>query len=119
MTKAKAYYQAFLVLKCLSKEEYSLIPKRLLDEITSKMEQDPNITVDSTIPLEEQKIDEKAYDILDRVIKAIERAYGSDAIDNPEKYATSVGMEEPALTDIEIDLNTDTVYNQRKKQRQR
>ena len=30
MTKSKAYYQAYLVLDCLSNEEYSLIPK---DEI--------------------------------------------------------------------------------------
>ncbi len=87
MTKPKAYYQAFLVLKCLSKEEYSLIPQSLLDEITLKMEKDDSIVVDSTVPLDKQKIDEKTYDILDRVIKAIEKAYGKDAIDNPEKYA--------------------------------
>ncbi|MBR3281480.1 MAG: hypothetical protein IKI57_06590 [Clostridia bacterium] len=87
MTKAKAYYQAYLVLDCLSKEEYSLIPKEMIRDIESKMEKDPEIKVDSTIPLEKQKIDEKAYDILDKVIKAIEKAYGKDAIDNPEKYA--------------------------------
>ena len=91
MTKAKAYYQAYLVLECLSKEEYSLIPKDLLQEIESKMERDPEIVVDSNVPLEEQKIDEKAYDVLDRVIKAIEKAYGKDAIDNPQKYATVDG----------------------------
>ena len=90
MTKPKAYYQAYLVLDCLSKEEYALIPKDLLNEIKSKMEVDESITVDSTIPLEKQKIDEKTYDILDRVIRAIEKAYGSDAIDNPDKYATQV-----------------------------
>ena len=87
MTKAKAYYQAYLVLDCLSQEEYSLIPKDMLRDIESKMERDPEIVVDSTIPLEKQKIDEKTYDILDKVIRAIERAYGKDAIDNPEKYA--------------------------------
>ena len=116
MTKAKAYYQAYLVLKCLSKEEYSLIPKPLLTEITTKMEKDPNIKVDSSIPLEEQKIDEKAYDILDKVIKAIERAYGADAIDNPEKYAQETDdesedetfkQEKAQLTDIEIDIEND------------
>ncbi len=94
MTKAKAYYQAYLVLDCLSKEEYSLIPKELLEEIKLKMEPDPDIKVDSSIALEKQKIDEKTYDILDRVIKAIERAYGSDAIDNPEKYATDTQKQE-------------------------
>ena len=96
MTKPKAYYQAYLVLDCLSKEEYSLIPKSLLDEITSKMEKDDSIKVDKTIPLEKQKIDEKTYDILDRVIRAIEKAYGKDAIDNPEKYAK--------IDEIEVDL---------------
>ena len=89
MTKSKAYYQAYLVLECLSEEEYSLIPKELLDEIKQKMEEDPSIIVDSSIPLEKQKIDEKTYDILERVIKAIEKAYGEDAIDNPEKYANA------------------------------
>jgi len=87
LTKGKAYYQAYLVLDCLSEEEYSLIPNELLEEIKMKMEEDPEIKVDSSVPLEKQKIDEKTYDILDRVIKAIERAYGADAIDNPEKYA--------------------------------
>lgn len=96
MTKPKAYYQAYLVLDCLSKEEYSLIPKSLLDEITSKMEKDDSIKVDKTIPLEKQKIDEKTYDILDRVIRAIEKAYGKDAIDNPEKYAK--------IDEIEVDI---------------
>jgi hypothetical protein len=87
MTKSKAYYQAYLVIQCLSQEEYSLIPKDLIEEIESKMEKDPTITVDKTVPLEKQKIDDKAYDILDRVIRAIEKKYGADAIDNPSKYA--------------------------------
>ena len=90
MTKSKAYYQAYLVLDCLSDEEYSLIPQELLDDIKSKMEVDPTIKIDSSIPLEKQKIDEKAYDVLEKVIKAIERNYGKDAIDNPNKYATNV-----------------------------
>lgn len=86
MTKSKAYYQAYLVIGCLSKAEYNLIPKELLEEIKSKMEVDESIKVDKTIPLEKQKIDEKTYDILDRVISSIEKAYGKDAIDNPGKY---------------------------------
>ena len=110
MTKSKAYYQAYLVLDCLSNEEYSLIPKDLLAEIQSKMEIDDSIFVDKTVPLEDQKIDEKTYDILDRVIKAIERAYGEDAIDNPEKYANL--EENPSITstvkvddDFEIEID--------------
>jgi len=106
MTKPKAYYQAYLVLDCLSKEEYALIPKELLEEIKSKMEVDKSITVDSTIPLEKQKIDEKTYDILDRVIRAIEKAYGSDAIDNPDKYASLV-------TDPPVKEPKDKKYSQK------
>ncbi len=84
MTKPKAYYEAYLVLQCLSEVEYKLIPKDLLDEITTRMEVDESIKVDPTIPLEKQKLSEKTYDILDKVISAIEKAYGKDAIDHPE-----------------------------------
>ena len=112
MTKPKAYYPAYLVLQCLSKEEYSLIPKDLLDEIKNKMEVDETIKVDSTIPLEKQKIDEKAYDILDRVIRAIERQYGSDAIDNPEKYAEKVDDEAKKVDFInDLKLVVDQIEN--------
>ena len=95
MTKPKAYYQAYLVLECLSEEEYNLIPQNLLDEITSKMEKDDSIKVDSTIPLDKQKLDDKTYDILDRVIRAIERAYGKDAIDHPSNYGSNTEKNKP------------------------
>lgn len=105
MTKAKAYYEAYLVLQCLSKKEYSLIPKKLLDEITTNMEKDNSIKVDPNIPLEKQKLNEKTYDILDRVITAIERQYGKDAIDHPEDVVVveEKPPEEPAVEEIEID----------------
>ena len=109
MTKPKAYYQAYLVIQCLSKEEYSLIPKDLIAEIESKMEKDPSITVDKTIPLEKQKIDDKAYDILDRVIRAIERKYGADAIDNPSKYATDVEVDEGSAVKAPQSDDIDTI----------
>ena len=98
MTKAKAYYEAYLVLKCLSDVEYSLIPKYLLEEIEAKMEVDDSIVIDESIPLDKQKLDEKTYSILDRVIKAIENSYGNGAIDNPELYAGKVTKEEKKQT---------------------
>lgn len=114
MTKPKAYYQAYLVIKCLSKEEYSLIPKSLLNEITSKMEKDESIYVDPNIPLEKQKIDEKTYDILDKVITAIERNYGKDAIDNPTKYAK---LDSNPVEEIDIsDIFTEPVKKEEKKE---
>ena len=73
MTKEKAYYQAFLILEHLPKEEYSLIPQNLIDEIENHMEYDENITIDTSTSLESQKIDEKTYQILDKVIKSVER----------------------------------------------
>jgi len=114
MTKPKAYYQAYLVIKCLSKEEYSLIPKSLLNEIISKMEKDESIYVDPNIPLEKQKIDEKTYDILDKVITAIERNYGKDAIDNPTKYAK---LDSNPVEEIDIsDIFTEPVKKEEKKE---
>lgn len=73
MTKEKAYYQALLILKHLPKEEYDLIPREIIDDIENKMEYDENITIDSSVELEKQKIDEKTYNILDKVIKAVEK----------------------------------------------
>ncbi len=98
MTKSKAYYQAFLVLECLSQEEYDLIPESLLNEIKSKMEPDPTMKIDPNLPLEKQKIDEKAYDILEKVIKSIEKNYGKDAIDNPNKYSEKTTHKEKSTT---------------------
>ena len=73
MTKEKAYYQAFLILEHLPKEEYDLIPKDMIAEIEDKMEYDENISIDTSISLEKQKIDEKTYEILDKVIKTVEK----------------------------------------------
>ena len=103
MTKPHAYYEAYLVLQCLSKTEYNLIPKSLLDEITSKMEKDDSIKIDPSIPLEKQKLSEKTYGILDKVINAIEKEYGKDAIDHPENVTVKEDIKKDA--DIEIDLS--------------
>lgn len=110
MTKSKAYYEAYLVLQCLSDVEYKLIPKELLDEITSKMEKDESIAVDPNIPLENQKLSDKTYDILDKVISSIEKAYGKDAIDHPEDVDVTKNnkVEEIDLSDVKP---IDKAYN--------
>lgn len=73
MTKEKAYYQAFLILEHLPKEEYDLIPKDMITEIEDKMEYDESIRIDASVSLEKQKIDEKTYKILDKIIKTVEK----------------------------------------------
>ncbi len=73
MTKEKAYYQAYLILEHLPSEEYDLIPKEIIEEIENKMEYDENISIDTSVSLEKQKIDQKTYGILDKVIRAVEK----------------------------------------------
>ncbi len=110
MTKSKSYYEAYLVLQCLSEVEYNLIPKDLLNEITTKMEVDESIKVDPNIPLEKQKLSEKTYDILDKVISAIEKAYGKDAIDHPEDVVVEkkdvTKNNKPQVEQIDLDFDS-------------
>ena len=110
MTKSKAYYEAYLVLQCLSQVEYNLIPKDLLNEIESKMEVDESIKIDPNVPLEKQKLGDKTYDILDRVISAIENAYGKDAIDHPEDVVVEEpkAKNKPEVEEIDLDFDIDT-----------
>ena len=63
--KAKALYQVKLILDYLPEEEYKLIPKETIDYIEDNFEYDQNIVIDPNIPLEQQKIDDKAYEMLD------------------------------------------------------
>ena len=52
MTKEKAYYQAYLILEKLPKEEYELIPEKILDEIKSKMEYEAIKSYEQAIKIE-------------------------------------------------------------------
>lgn len=80
MTKGQAYYQAKLIIDGLSEEEYNLIPKDFIDEVNENMEYDENVTINPELPLEEQDIDDKTYDILERMLNKIDK----DAIKNIE-----------------------------------
>lgn len=69
VTKEKALYQVKLILDYLPKDEYKLIPQETIDYIEDNFEYDENITIDPKIPLDKQKIDDKAYDMLEKIIK--------------------------------------------------
>ena len=71
-TKAKSLYQVKLILECLPEEEYKLIPQETINYIEDNFEYDKNIAIDPNIPLEEQNIDNKTYEFLDKVLKEID-----------------------------------------------
>ena len=72
ISKAKALYQVKLILDYLPEEEYKLIPKETIEYIDNNFEYDENFSIDPKIPLEKQKIDGKAYEMLDKIVKATE-----------------------------------------------
>ena len=74
LAKAKALYQVKLILDYLSQEEYNLIPQKTIDYIEDNFEYDENITINPDIPLENQKIDDQTYKILDKIIKQTENS---------------------------------------------
>lgn len=74
LTKAKALYQVKLILDYLPKEEYELIPQETIEYIEDNFEYDEKITINPHIPLEKQKIDSKAYDMLEKIIKQTEKS---------------------------------------------
>ena len=72
MTKEKSLYQTKLILDYLPEKEYELIPKNIIAYIEGNMEVDETIIVEPNIELDKQNIDEKTYDMLDKIIKKIE-----------------------------------------------
>ena len=72
LSKSKALYQVKLILDYLPEEEYKLIPQETIDYIEDNFEYDENITINPDIPLERQKIDDKAYELLDKIINQAE-----------------------------------------------
>ena len=72
LSKAKALYQVKLILDYLPEEEYKLIPKETIEYIENNFEYDENFSINPNIPQKKQKIDDKAYEILDKIVKATE-----------------------------------------------
>ena len=72
ISKAKALYQVKVILDYLPEDEYKLIPKEMLDYIEDNFEYDEKFSIEPNIPLEKQKIDDKAYEMLDKIVKSAE-----------------------------------------------
>jgi len=72
LTEGKALYQVKLIIDYLPKEEYDLIPQEIISYIEENFEYDENIKVNPNIPLENQDIADKTYDILKKIVKGTE-----------------------------------------------
>lgn len=85
LSKNKALYQVKLILDYLPEEEYKLIPKETIDYIEENFEYDENFSINPNIPLEKQKIDDKAYEMLDEIVKSTELTKKENNSINSEK----------------------------------
>ena len=90
LTKAKALYQVKLILDYLPKEEYELIPKETINYIEENFEYDEKIKIDPSIPLENQKIDDKAYELLEKIINNAENNKSKSNTNDISQYIESV-----------------------------
>ena len=71
MTKEQSLYQTKLIIECLPEEDYNLIPKDIIEYIDTNMQYDETIKIDYNIDLEQQNVDEKTYEMLDKILKRI------------------------------------------------
>ena len=69
MTKEESLYQVKLILDNIPDYEYEKIPKDILIYIDKNMEYNESVTINTSIPLENQDIDEKTYVFLNKIIK--------------------------------------------------
>lgn len=93
LTKAKALYQVKLILGYLPKEEYDLISNETINYIEENYEYDENIIINPDVPLDEQEIDDKTYEFLDKIINESEKIKDLTKTDELEKYITNVKKE--------------------------
>lgn len=90
LTKAKALYQVKLILDYLPQEEYDLIPQKTIDYIEDNFEYDENITINPDIPLERQNIDDKTYELLDKIINQAENHANEQKNNEIDEYVKNV-----------------------------
>lgn len=69
LSKRKMLYQVKLILDYLPEEEYRLIPQDMINYIENNYEYDENIKINPNIPLEKQSIDDKTYEMLNKIEK--------------------------------------------------
>ena len=85
ISKEKALYQVKLILDYLPEDEYRLIPEETIEYIENNFEYDENFSIYPKIPLEKQKIDDEAYEILDKIVKATETTKRENRLQDSEK----------------------------------
>ena len=69
LSNRKMLYQVKLILDYLPEEEYRLIPQDMINYIENNYEYDENIKINPKIPLEKQSIDDKTYEMLNKIEK--------------------------------------------------
>ena len=101
-SKEKALYQVKLILDYLPEEEYKLIPQETIDYIEDNFEYDENFMINPNIPLEQQKIDDKTYEILDQIINKAEQSQKANKKDELASYIEKVKKENQEF-DIKVE----------------
>ena len=74
LSTEKAMYQAYLIIECLPEEEKNLIPLEKIENLKNQMEIDESIKINPNISLSKQKIDDKTIDILESILKKIDKS---------------------------------------------
>lgn len=90
LTKSKSLYQVKLIIDCLPKDEYKLIPQETIDYLEKNLEYDEKIVIHPDIPLEDQNIDDKAYDMLEKIMKQVEENKKKLIKQQTEEYVKNI-----------------------------
>ena len=122
LTNEKANYQVKLILSHLPKEEYHKIPQKIINYIENNCEYDENIKIDPTIPLENQNIDKKSYQLLEKILNIVQNSENVcelenfSFIDSPNSNELDVKMTEMTWKKILNDISNEKNKNQQAKE---
>ncbi len=97
LTNEKSLYQAKLILECLPKEEYALIPQDVIDYLNQNAEYDPSIQVNPHVALEKQNIDTKTYAYLGKVLQRIQTNSNTSSTTTVATASTSTATTTPSF----------------------
>ncbi len=96
-------YQVWQIVDNLPEDEKAFISQDLIDEIKGTMEVDDSFTIDFDIPLEKQKLDDKAWNMLKKVLKnAKKNGYGKTDSVNVEAPTEEKDINQFRLENIEL-----------------